>query len=45
MPGIGSLTAVCLAPGAAALRLLSRLGPVRTSAPEAGVIKVRLSLR
>jgi len=45
MAGIGSLTAVCLAPDTAALRLLSRLGPMTTSAPEAGAIGVRVNLR
>jgi GNAT superfamily N-acetyltransferase len=44
MAGIGSLTAVCLASNTAALRLLSRLGPVTTSATAAGVVQVRLSL-
>ena len=43
--GIRSLTAVCLASDTAVLRLLSRLGPMTTSAPEAGVIEVRLNLR
>ena len=43
--GIRSLTAVCLAPDTAVLRLLSRLGPMTTSAPEAGLIEVRLNLR
>lgn len=44
MAGIGSLTAVCLASNTAALRLLGRLGPVTVSAPEAGLVTVRLNL-
>ena len=38
MVGVRFLTAVCLASNTAALRLLSRIGPVTTCAPDAWVV-------
>ncbi len=43
--GIYCLTAVCLRSNTAILRLLSRLGPMTTAAPDPGVIEVRIDLR
>jgi RimJ/RimL family protein N-acetyltransferase len=42
--GIDCLVAVCLTSNTAILRLLSRLGPMTTGPPEAGVVEVRISL-
>ena len=42
--GIDHLTALCLTSNTAILRLLSRLGPMTTTPPEAEVIEVRISL-
>ena len=42
--GIDRLTALCLASNTAVLRLLSRLGQMTTSPPEAEVIEVQINL-
>ena len=42
--GIGCLTALCLASNTAVLGLLSRLGPMTTTPPEAEVIEVQINL-
>jgi L-amino acid N-acyltransferase YncA len=42
--GIDCLVGLCLASNTAILRLLSRLGPMTTAPPEAGVIEVHISL-
>jgi RimJ/RimL family protein N-acetyltransferase len=42
--GIDCLVALCLSSNTAILRLLSRLGPMTTTPPEAEVIEVRISL-
>jgi L-amino acid N-acyltransferase YncA len=43
--GIDCLVALCLTSNTEILRLLSRLGPMTTGRPEAGVVEVRISLR
>ena len=42
--GIDRLTALCLASNTAVLGLLSRLGPMTATPPEAEVIEVRINL-
>jgi RimJ/RimL family protein N-acetyltransferase len=42
--GIDCLTALCLASNTAVLGLLSRLGPMTTTPPEAEVVEVRINL-
>jgi RimJ/RimL family protein N-acetyltransferase len=42
--GIDCLVGLCLTSNTAILRLLSRLGPMTTAPPEAGVTEVRISL-
>lgn len=43
--GIDCLLALCLSSNTAVLRLLSRLGPMTATPPEAEVVEVRISLR
>jgi acetyltransferase len=43
--GIAHLTAVCMATNDTVIRLLSRLGPTTISAPDAGVVELRIELR
>ncbi len=43
--GTETFTATCLATNHAVIRLLSRLGPTRISAPDAGVVELRIDLR
>lgn len=42
--GTETFTATCLATNDAVIRLLSRLGPTRITAPDAGVVELRIDL-
>jgi GNAT superfamily N-acetyltransferase len=43
--GIETFSAMCLATNTTVIRLLGRLGPTTITAPDAGVVELRIDLR